>query len=123
MDEHRRPPGTLEQEVLAILAGELGPQTPAQVRRAMGERLAYTTVMTVLTRLYEKGLVARTPVGRAYAYSYVTDGAGLAARQMGQLLDGVGDRSAVLSRFVDGLSPADEKLLSELLRRSVERLQ
>jgi predicted transcriptional regulator len=123
VEEQRRPSGTLEQEVLAILAGEAGPCTPAQVRRHLHKGLAYTTVMTVLTRLYEKGLVARTQSGRAYAYSYVTDGATLAARQMGQLLDGVGDRGAVLSRFVDGLSPADERLLGELLRRSGERPQ
>ena len=41
--------------------------TPGEVRDALGGDLAYTTVMTVLTRLFEKGLVTRTQQGRAFA--------------------------------------------------------
>jgi predicted transcriptional regulator len=94
------------------------PLTAAQTRASLGEDLAYTTVMTVLGRLYEKGLVARERVGRAFAYRWVPDGAELAAHQMSRLLDGEKNRAAVLSHFVDVLSPQDEALLAELLRRS-----
>lgn len=42
---------------------------PAEVRAAMGQDLAYTTVPPILTRLWEKGLLHRTLRGRACEYS------------------------------------------------------
>jgi predicted transcriptional regulator len=117
-DDGRRAPGSLEREVLAILAAEARALTPEQVRRELGGDLAYTTITTVLTRLYDKGLVRRERSGRGYAYIWASDGAALTARRMGQLLDNVDDRAAVLSRFLDELSPDDERLLAGLLRRA-----
>ncbi len=116
----RRPRGTLEQEVVAALAAASGPMTPAQVRDQLGGDLAYTTVMTVLARLSDKGVVTRQRVGRAYAYLAVRDEAEVTARQMQRLLDAGDDRAAVLSRFVGVLSDADERLLIELLGRADE---
>ena len=118
MDTGRRPRGTLEQEVVATLATASVPMTPAQVRDHLGGDLAYTTVMTVLARLSEKGLVTRERVGRAYAYTAIRDEAEVTARQMQRLLDAGDDRAAVLSRFVGVLSDDDERLLIDLLRRA-----
>jgi predicted transcriptional regulator len=118
MDTGRRPRGTLEQEIVASLAAAGEPMTPAQVRDHLGGDLAYTTVMTVLARLTEKGLVTRERVGRAYAYSAIRDEAEVTARQMQRLLDAGDDRAAVLSRFVGVLSAEDERLLTDLLRRA-----
>src|SRR5439155_1537435 len=73
VDSGRRARGTLEQEVVAALAAAHEPMTPAQVRDHLGRDLAYTTVMTVLARLSDKGLVTRERVGRAYAYRAVRD--------------------------------------------------
>ena len=61
--------GSLEQEALSALWSADGAQTPAEVEQAMDAGLAYTTVMTTLTRLHGKGLVQRVRSGRAYAYS------------------------------------------------------
>ena len=36
---------------------------------AFGERIAYTTIMTTLDRLYKKGLLKRRKEGRAFLYS------------------------------------------------------
>jgi predicted transcriptional regulator len=118
MDTGRRPRGTLEQEVVAALAAAAEPMTPAQVRDQLDADLAYTTVMTVLARLLEKGLVTRERVGRAYAYTAVQDEAEVTARQMQRLLDAGDDRAAVLSRFVGVLSDDDERLLIDLLRHT-----
>ena len=118
MDGGRRARGTLEQEVFAALAAAREPMTPAQVRDQLGRDLAYTTVMTVLARLSDKGLVTRERVGRAYAYRAVRDEAEVTARQMQRLLDAGDDRAAVLSRFVGVLSDDDEQLLIDLLRRA-----
>ncbi len=118
MDERRRSPGTLEHEILLVLSAADAAHTPAEVRQALGGDLAYTTVMTVLTRLRDKGFVQRERAGRAYAYRWVADGAALTARAMGRLLEGVDDRAAVLARFVDELSTADGEMLATLLHRA-----
>ncbi len=112
----RRSRGRLEGDIRTILATDGRPMTPAQVRDALGGDLAYTTVMTVLARLYDKGEVTRQPVGRGYAYAAIRDSAELAARRMQRVLDAEGtDRSAVLMRFIDTLAPDDEDLLRSLL--------
>jgi predicted transcriptional regulator len=108
----------LEQEVVAVLGAAGEPLTPGQVQKALDAGLAYTTVMTVLSRLGEKGVVTRARAGRAFAYMLVQDGAERTARQMQRLLAGGDDRAAVLSRFVDVLSDEDEQVLTELLSGS-----
>jgi len=106
----------LENEVLAALWAAGEPLTPAQVLEMLSGDLAYTTVMTILTRLHDKGVVSRERVGRAYAYAPVLDEAGIAAAQMRAMLDRGEDRAAVLARFVDGLSTEDERVLTTLMR-------
>ena len=112
----RRPAGALEAEILATLWAAGQPLTPAAVQGEVGGDLAYTTVMTTLSRLYEKGAVSRKRVGRAYAYTAVLDQPGIAAARMRELLESGEDREAVLARFVGSLSSEDESMLSELLR-------
>lgn len=120
MDRSRRPAGALETEVLAALWAAPAPMTPAQVQQALDDQLAYTTVMTILTRLYEKGAVQRERIGRAYAYAPVLDQDGIAAARMRSLLDRGADRKNVLAQFVDGLSVDDERALQTLLTRTRE---
>lgn len=120
MSERRhRASGSLESEVVACLAGADAPLTAAQVQAEVGPELAYTTIMTVLSRLYAKGALVRTSRGRAYAYGVVGGSAGaqagLTAHQMRKLLDAGVDRASVLSRFVDGLDDEDEVVLRRLL--------
>ena len=91
--------------------------TPAQVRGAIDADLAYTTVMTVLNRLSDQGLVARRRAGRAYAYTAVVDRAEVTARQMQRLLATGEDRVAVLRQFLGVLSDDDERALIELIGR------
>jgi predicted transcriptional regulator len=118
MDSGRRQRGGLEHEVIAVLAADGRAMTPGQVRDALGAELAYTTVMTVLARLSDKGLVTRHRSGRAFAYQAILDEDEIAARQMRRLLDAREDHAAVLSRFVGTLSADDERLLVDLLRRT-----
>lgn len=115
MRSKRRQRGGLEDAVLEILAREQRALTPADVRAALGNDLAYTTVMTVLGRLYAKSAVSREAEGRGYAYRVISDPAERAARRMQDLMDREDDRATVLTRFVDGLSVADEATLRALL--------
>ncbi|MFF7638254.1 BlaI/MecI/CopY family transcriptional regulator [Kitasatospora sp. NPDC008050] len=111
----RRPVGALEAEVLEQLQAAGAPLTAGEVLTRLGSRLAYSTVVTVLTRMHDKGLLTRTKQGRAYAYAPVTDAHGLTARRMRQAMESDPDRKAVLSHFVDDLTPDDEALLRRLL--------
>lgn len=63
--------GPLEMRVLGLLDGRQ-PQSVAEIRQRLeqeGSELAYTTVMTVLKRLYDKGLVTRQKESRRHLYS------------------------------------------------------
>ncbi|MEV0185974.1 BlaI/MecI/CopY family transcriptional regulator [Streptomyces sp. NPDC050625] len=111
----RRARGELEGEVLAALWAAGEPATAAAVHEHLGGDSAYTTVLTILTRLCEKGLVTRRKEGRSHLYAPVHDQPGLAAAGMHSLLDEGGDRATVLARFVSDLSPEDERLLGQLL--------
>jgi predicted transcriptional regulator len=117
-DGTRRAPGELEAQVLAVLWNADGPLAPAEVRERLGAGLAYTTVVTILSRLHEKGVADREKLGRSYRYRAVDDEPGLAARRMTKVLDGEPDRDSVLARFVSNLSESDEHLLRELLRQT-----
>jgi predicted transcriptional regulator len=116
----RRAAGALEAEILAILRDADGPLTPGEVRERLGAaagpraELSYSTVVTIVTRLHVKGLLARQRAGRGFAYQPL-DEASLAASRMNQVLGGERDHDAVLSRFVSGLSGRDARLLRELL--------
>src|SRR3954469_10786750 len=108
--------GALEQEVVACLAAASRPLTVADVQAELGGDLAYTTVLTALSRLHAKGALTREPVGRGYACALPADpGAAVTARRMSRLLDSREDRAGVLARFVADLRPEDEQLLTELL--------
>ncbi|MFD6336981.1 BlaI/MecI/CopY family transcriptional regulator [Streptomyces sp. NPDC060131] len=111
----RRGQGELEAQVLAALRQAPGPVTAAWVQDRIGGQLAYTTVMTILTRLQAKRAVTRERAGRSFEWCAASDEAGLAALRMRKVLDGEADREAVLARFVTALSPDDERLLRDLL--------
>jgi predicted transcriptional regulator len=116
--DRRRGQGELEAQVLSVLGAAPGPVTAAWVQERLGGSLAYTTVITILTRLYDKGAVTRTRAGRSFEWTPVADVAGLVALRMRKLLDREDDRDAVLSSFVSALSPDDERLLRALLGES-----
>lgn len=70
MGEREYEMGASELEVLRVL-WDAGPATVRDVMRCLedkGRRLAYTTVLTFLTRLEKKGYVASDKGGLAYVY-------------------------------------------------------
>jgi predicted transcriptional regulator len=115
----RRPAGALSAQVIEVLTAAGRALTPGEVQQALAETepqpLAYTTVVTILSRLHAQGLLDRFRHGRAFAYLPVADHARLAAGRMRRVLDAEDDRNAVLTRFVGGLSASDEQILRRLL--------
>jgi predicted transcriptional regulator len=115
--QDRRASGELEAEVLGVLWAADRPLTPGEVREQVDGDLAYTTVMTILRRLFEKDLLVRERAdgGRAFAYAPAVEHADFAADQMHAVLDSGIDRTAVLARFLGRLSPAERRALTSLL--------
>lgn len=111
----RRGDGELESDVLAILWAADGPLTPGEVSAQLATDLAYTTVMTVLTRLWKKGLAGRTQHGRGYAYHAAMSETELATRRLHDTLDAVADRGSLLAGFVGSLSPEEQEQLRSIL--------
>lgn len=106
----------LENAVMEVLWDAPGPLTTREVReRLSAHRVAYTTVMTVLVRLWNKGQVEREKAGRAYAYRPRQSKEEHTAARMEQMLDTAGDRHAALSRFVETLSASERRQLKGLL--------
>ena len=60
--------GKLEREVMEEV-WRRGESSVRAVHEALGGRVAYTTVMTTLDRLYKKGLLDRRKEGRAFVYA------------------------------------------------------
>lgn len=91
------------------------------VRDVLGrldDALAYTTVMTVMNRLYEKGLLRRRREGRAWVYRCAMSREAFAAATMSEVLSNTGDRRAALLHFVADLPGDDADALRRLLGKS-----
>lgn len=114
--------GHLESAVLGVVAGATGPVTVADVQARLPGSPAYTTVMSTLARLAEKGALIRSMDGRAYRYELAAPAGSIdeavTARQMRRLMSQAGHRDAVLARFVAELDPDEERLLTDLLTRA-----
>jgi predicted transcriptional regulator len=82
-------------------------------------KIAYTTLMTTLDRLYRKGVLTREKTGRAFYYKPLSTRDELKSQLAGSALATFlpGELSSVrpvLSMFVDAVSERDRGLLDEL---------
>lgn len=78
-----------------------------------GQRRAYTTVMTIVTRLCDKGLLQRQRRGRGFVYRPALSKEELAAQSLQEVLASSEDPQAVLARFVEDVE-ASPQLLARL---------
>jgi predicted transcriptional regulator len=107
--------GALEAQILTYLWAADRPLTPREVLDGIDLDLAYTTVLTILTRLWKKGLADREQHGRVFAYRPKIAEADYVAGAMHRELDRARDQAAVLASFVGKLPKKDVRLLRELL--------
>jgi predicted transcriptional regulator len=119
-DQLDRVLGPLEAKALRVLWSQSQPMSVREVlaRLNQGRRppLAYTTVMTVLSRLADKEIVRRTARGRSYEYEAVAkDAAEIAVRSV---VRDFGD--AAVAHLVSEVRD-DPKLLRRLRRLLDER--
>jgi predicted transcriptional regulator len=115
-DDASRVLGELEEAVMDVLWAS-SPLSVREVQRKLGRgKLAYTTVMTTLDRLFKKQLLARDKVGLAFVYRPAIDRDEYRRRVVEAAVaplfdDGAG---AVLAAFVDVAAEISEDNLAQL---------
>ena len=102
-----------ELDVMSVL-WERGSGTVAEVRDAIVDELAYTTVLTVLQTLEEKGHVRHEQEGRAYRYYPTVEAEEAGRSALRRIREKIFQGSAehLLVHFV-----SDRELTEEELRR------
>ena len=117
--------GPLERRIMDHL-WQSGPSTVSEARdalnKASAQQLAYTTIMTILVRLHEKGYLTRTREARHYRYAAAVDEASLPAavgrRALRLLIERHG--AETLAGFAADLTGTDSDLTARL-RELAER--
>ena len=110
--------GSLEREVMEVVWRD-GHTTVRHVQEALPRRVAYTTVMTTLDRLFKKGFVDRHRAGRAFTYCALHSREQTEAAVAAGIVSGLFSSSAarpILSNLVDvvGLQDDGAELLDAL---------
>lgn len=112
-----------ELDIMTVL-WERGPSTVAEVQETLSDELAYTTVLTLLRVLEEKGHVTHTTEGRAHRYAPLVErqAAGRSALQrIRESLFG-GSPELLLTRLVEDTDLTEDELrrMRDLLQRRLE---
>lgn len=128
MSRRRKPPPALhelEAEIMEVVWGGGGESSVRDVMEALNARTsqdrAYTTFMTVMARLHDKGLLRRRRRGKADVYRpALSREEYLAARaeaEVGALVDEFGDLALThFARQMARLDPARRRELQRLAR-------
>lgn len=111
--------GERELDVMGVL-WELGSGTVAEVRDALPDPLAYTTVLTVLRNLEAKALVRHEGEGKAYRYFPVVARTAARRSALARLVDRLfhGSPEALVAQLVEdrALDAGELERLSRALR-------
>ena len=85
--------------------------------------LAYTTVMTILVRLFERGFLTREKRGRQYVYRPAAEESELLETLSGRAVDELLARygTSALRQFADRLADADPDLRAQILQLAGRR--
>lgn len=121
-DDAARVLGELEQRVMEVV-WEHGPLAVRDVQRRVGGKLAYTTVMTTLDRLFKKELLARDKVGLAFVYRAAIDRDEYQRRVVEAAVAPLFEQgsSGVLAAFVEVAADVSEENLQQLERLIADR--
>ncbi|WP_225882247.1 BlaI/MecI/CopY family transcriptional regulator [Streptomyces aureocirculatus] len=113
-----RPLGELEDAVMTRVWKWNRPVTVREVLEDLQRErsIAYTTVMTVLDNLHQKGWVRREAEGRAYRYEAVSTRAAYAAALMNEAWSQSDNPASALVAFFGMMSPQQRQALSDAVR-------
>lgn len=110
--------GDRELDVMGVL-WSLGSGTVAEVREHLPDELAYTTVLTILRNLEDKGFVTHETEGRAHRYAPAVARDAARRSAIARLVDKLfqGSPEQLIAQLVE-----DRALSAEQLRRLQQRL-
>ena len=112
--------GTLEQKIMDVLWVSPKSLKPAEVLCLLGDRYAYTTIMTELKRMSDKKILKRQLIGKAYVYAPAKCKAEFSKTCLCGLFTNVVDSygSLAITQFVDALktNPKDLDILKKYLQ-------
>lgn len=112
-----------ELDVMSIL-WKLGSATVTEVREQLTDELAYTTVLSALQTLEEKGHVGHEQEGRAYRYHPLIEAEEAGGGALDRILDKVyhGSAELLLAQLVSErrFSPAELERMRDLLDARLE---
>jgi predicted transcriptional regulator len=110
--------GELEDAVMTRVWKWNRPVTVREVLEDLQQErsIAYTTVMTVLDNLHQKGWVRREAEGRAYRYEAVSTRAAYAAALMNEAWTQSDNPAAALVAFFGMMSPEQREALRDAVR-------
>jgi BlaI family transcriptional regulator, penicillinase repressor len=109
-----------ELDIMSIL-WKHGSATVSEVREALPDELAYTSVLSALQTLEEKGSVTHEAEGRAYRYVPLVEPAEAGRGALSRILDKVfhGSAEMLLAQLVEERSVSSKEL--EQMRKLLER--
>ena len=120
MSRHDPIQGELQEQVMRVL-WKLGSGTVEDVRASLpkGQRGAYTTVQTILTRLADRGLLERKKQGKAFTYRPKLTESDYVSRSLSRTLSAASDeaRLAALANLVGGLDASEMGEVNSLARK------
>ena len=112
-----------ELDVMSIL-WRLGSATVTQVRDELTDELAYTSVLSALQTLEEKGYVRHEQEGRAYRYHPQVGPREAGRSAVGRILEKVyqGSAELMLAQLVEGrgLTKEELKRMQQLLEKRLK---
>ncbi|MBY8880189.1 BlaI/MecI/CopY family transcriptional regulator [Actinacidiphila acidipaludis] len=113
-----RPLGELEDTVMTRVWEWNRPVTVREVLEDLtrDRSIAYTTVMTVMDNLRQKGWLRRTQEGRAYRYEAVSTRAAYSAALMNEAWAASDNPAAALVHFFGMMSPEQREALRDAMR-------
>lgn len=102
--------GDLEEKIMNIIWEAENPLKPSEVCEKLDSNCAYTTVMTVLCRLTEKGILERSKKGKAYFYKPIKTKESFLKPKLKQIFQSIIDSYGELavSQFVDVLDTMEK---------------
>jgi predicted transcriptional regulator len=107
--------GELELSILKIIKG-LGRVTVREVYESLGSEGGYTTIMTVMSRMADKGELMREKEGKQYVYWIVLQNESSSKNILKRIQDKIfgGKSTAMVSYLLDADSEISDKDLEEI---------
>ncbi len=114
--------GELEQKIMDVVWSSNKPLKPSDVLANLDKTYAYTTIMTVLSRLSEKNILKRAKKGNTYFYSAKKKKEDYASKNLKELFLKLisSYKDLALAQFVDamGENPEELKKLEEYIKKN-----